>query len=710
MPRDYIALSIILLMASYSSAAATAPFQDSFEEMWTADLGGEVNSLRISDINGDGMGEVIADSLFLTSYGRSGTLFSLDKSGTQSWKYFAGLLKDSYTTQRGYTILGAGPYAEFVAPDGVAIWKRSTRSSPLQSIDSQSVYASDLNNDGKDDAIIGTNLGSKGSYLSIRNDQGDELVEITFKGNEAPHAIYSADLNGDGIHEIMVGTIRYTPNTVSGSQQAAYSKPTTFRVFNIDGLLTWSDEYESAVTAVKSCVLKEDEGPVVIAGTANRFKVYDTKGQRLWEGNVNGQVTAIECGDIDGDGALDIAVGSNTLYAYKNTGEQLWSYNSGTVSAIRVADLGKDGKPEVIVASNSIRVFNDKGEVVYRSDNYGTITSLDVADTNDDNYENIVFGSKDHKVRALDTKAYSQEVMADHYYNQAEKAYTAQDYNLTVYSATEARDIYGAMEKESDKNKAVKLIEKATAYSDGNRYYNLSQYYFDKTEYGESVKYADKALEAYKPLNDVRKITEVDGLKKKAQMLPNAEVNLNLSRQYFLQGDYDKALEYSAKAKSGYDYLGNAALKEEASTINAKSTLYLEYHNQLDIAYNYSLANNKANATYHLKLAQDIYDRLNDTSLKPRYENVSSVLTNIKRKEDVIVYGGIGVVAFIILLIIAFIVLIALYFKQKGGFEAIRMLVNSYSNRSEGRGKGGDSGLRELRGRTGESIGDSFKR
>jgi hypothetical protein len=700
--------AVLLLLSGSVLAANTTSGDDLFSVEWSKDLSGEVNYVGAVDLNGDGNDEVATNSLYITSFGRSGTVWGLDGRGQPMWKYLSGLLEDSYTTKSGYTVVGSGPYAALLGPDGRELWKMATRSAPSQGIFSQKVYASDLNGDGKVESLIATNFGRSGAELGIRDSAGAETASLLFKGFETPEAIEVADLEGDGRKEILVGTLKYSPNTVGGTYEPAHSKPTTFSVYDAGGALKWSDSLASAATAVKACDLDKDGRLEVLVGSMGLVNAYSSDGKRQWSAAVDGQVNSLDCGDIGGDGTVDVAVAAGKAVVLKGDGSQLWSYVSGTVGAIRIYDFGGEGSPEVVVGSSSVRVLNGKGDMLYRSGSFGTITSLDIGDLNGGGYMSIVCGSKDHSVRAIGTIRFSQVSAADSYLDLAGKAYSAKDYNLTRYFGTKAMDLYDMAGRDSGKTKAKQLVDKAGTFSSGDTYYNLSYQYFQAGNFADTAVYADKATEEYRKVGNTNRISEMSELKKRADMIPKAADSMRLAREYYSSGDWENASYYAMRARDAYGYLKNDTLVSEAQGISDKSRIYQEFRAQIEAANKCIGASDQENATAHLSLAEKEYLKLNDTRLLPAYQNASDLVGSMKRDSDVIVYGGFGVVALIILLGLAMIVLLGVYFVQKGGLRGL--LESIEDKRPKDRPGGGSSGLRQLRGRTGESIGDSFRR
>jgi len=707
-----VAVVLLLFSAGLASAASTggSAYQGLFSPLWSQDVRGEVNNVRAVDLNGDGKAEVIVDSLYVTSEGKSGTIFMFDGAGQPGWKYLGGLLEDTYVSNRGYTIVGSGAYAELLTPSGEEVWKIPTRNSPTQSIYSQSVYAADLNGDGKDEAVVGTNYGLKGSVLNIRGFGKEELATITFKGLETPYALSSADFGGSS-RTVLVGTIKYSPNTIGGTYTPTYSKPSTFYAFDLGGATRWSDNFEGGVSAVKACDINGDSLTEAVVGSVGRVKAYSNLGNVLWDASVDGQVHAIDCGPLSSNGSIGVFVGAGKVYAFDPAGAALWQYSSGEITALKAYDLAQDGSAEVILGSSSIRVLDSQGELVYKSDPVGVVHSIDVGDLNGDGYVSIVYGSKDHKVRVLDTAAYAQVSQAESYYMFADKAYRDGDFNLTSYYGLLAKDLYGIAGRQADEAKVKTLLDKSGRYSSGETYYNLTNYYFAKGEYSEAAKYAQLGADEYRKVNDMAHVNELLATKGRAQAIPSAAENLGLMRRYFAERRCANATYYAARVRDAYVFLGNQTLVSESLSVTTWCKAYDEFQSEVEEAYKYVRANNYGNATYHLSLADKVYSGLNDTSLRGQYDNVSTMANAIKRDENVVTYGGLGVVILIILLIVAAVFLVTVYLLRKGGMDLLRGMFGGDSGSDSGDPKpGGRGSLRELRGRSGESIGDSFKR
>jgi len=159
-----------------------------------------------------------------------------------------------------------------------------------------------------------------------------------------------ADIDGDGQREIVVGS--YDHNVY---------------VYRANGQLVWKYETRDVImsTAAVGDVAPGSPGLEIVIGSGDRF-VYllSSSGQLLWKRATGWIVRSSPLlVDIDGDGALEIVIGSDDkkVWAWRNTGDRLtgWPQSTGAaVSSSPVAgDIDHDGQLEIVVGSDDGFVY-----------------------------------------------------------------------------------------------------------------------------------------------------------------------------------------------------------------------------------------------------------------------------------------------------------------------------------------------------------------
>lgn len=159
-----------------------------------------------------------------------------------------------------------------------------------------------------------------------------------------------ADINGDGQKEIIVGSYDHH-----------------LYVYRSSGQLLWRYATRDVImsTAAVGDAAPGVPGMEIVVGSGDRF-VYllSSDGQLLWKRPTGWIVRSSPLlVDLDGDGALEIVVGSddNKVWAWRNNGDRIegWPKETGAavVSSPIAADLDGDGRPEVIVGSDDGFVY-----------------------------------------------------------------------------------------------------------------------------------------------------------------------------------------------------------------------------------------------------------------------------------------------------------------------------------------------------------------
>jgi hypothetical protein len=194
-------------------------------------------------------------------------------------------------------------------------------------LDGELVNRGDFNNDGIPDLIVGNNAGTNDSYgISVLLGKGDGTFQNPL--NNAP---------GIGTFGMTVGD------------------------FNGDGKLD---------VAVAGYISTEQNVIQILLGNGDGTF---TKGQRIVLPH-NTSASAITTADFNGDGKLDLALGSQQIVIYKGAGNGTFSkessiaVGSGGFAQVLVGDFNGDGKPDLEVSDGqNLYVLFGKGNFAFSS-------------------------------------------------------------------------------------------------------------------------------------------------------------------------------------------------------------------------------------------------------------------------------------------------------------------------------------------------------
>lgn len=206
--------------------------------------------------------------------------------------------------------------------------------------------------------------------------------------------LVAADVNGDGAEEMLVGWGRYCVCLDAAGKQL------------------WSLETGARVNDACIADLNGDGKPEVLIGSDDEsFYITDNTGKLLSKTHCDAplrvgtssvrdpRVSNVAVADIDGDGKLDIIIGTRNgnVCRYDTNLNQLWRHNQiehGTLS-MRLLDVNGDGKLEIVAADRygAVKVVDCKGQPLAGTYSELGDVVMDIADVDGDGKLEIVNGS-----------------------------------------------------------------------------------------------------------------------------------------------------------------------------------------------------------------------------------------------------------------------------------------------------------------------------
>lgn len=344
---------------SFSLKKVMAKHKGRIFEKWIFDAHSPLlGNAAVSDINGDGIPEVVFGT-------KKGMIHCLDHEAKELWSFATGSeLKPGdelfYDLEQVHAISSAPALV-------------------------------DINNDGKQEVIFGTEDG----VMYALSHTGDLLWEVNIGGaiKATPKVV---DANNDGSPEIIVtstnkklvmlnaqGKILVSFKTREGSEatpgvlrgeNGAQSmivfglNDGTIHAINTQEKQLWTFKTEDRITAEPVFIKMKDELLIVVGSWDGSVYALTGEGELKWKFKTAGAIYhKVVVGDINNDGHREIVFGScdNHVYALTLKGEKLWSYETDfwVMANPLLMDIDADGAVEVIAGSfdNNLYILEGAG-------------------------------------------------------------------------------------------------------------------------------------------------------------------------------------------------------------------------------------------------------------------------------------------------------------------------------------------------------------
>ncbi|MBS4034300.1 MAG: choice-of-anchor D domain-containing protein [Ignavibacterium sp.] len=247
---------------------------------------------------------------------------------------------------------------------GDILWKfstipSSTNAGSVEWIQNLAV-ASDLNNDGVNDVVIGTTGGNEFVY-ALNGLTGEKIWEygdsINFSNGDIMGVDVKRDWNNDGVPDVLV--------TASGNESTGQGR---FSVILLDGAIgnvIWQIN-QASQQKLKYMVASTDFGGAAGSrvGTLNEVIGFNRNGQIVWTFLTSGTPwTVREIPNVGGSASSDILVGTTTGAVYVldgETGQQIWQTSIGSVfieDARIVPDINSNSSPDILISGINPNIY-----------------------------------------------------------------------------------------------------------------------------------------------------------------------------------------------------------------------------------------------------------------------------------------------------------------------------------------------------------------
>jgi poly-gamma-glutamate capsule biosynthesis protein CapA/YwtB (metallophosphatase superfamily) len=307
---------------------------------WTTSLDGPVRALRVGDLDGDGVSEILAAA---GSPGGSGRIYALNGDGTVRWVY----------------------------------------ETPQQV---NGVEWGDLDGDGRAEVV---------SALGLLDAPGEIVALDAGGGVRWRYAVEAAVL------DVALGNLDADPSLEVGAGEWGAFGDTVY-VLNGDGSLLWKRPTSGSVHSVWVGDLDNDGGGEVIAGAEEAY-AWRADGSQLWRRQTGAYVDQVCVGNIGHEGSEWILAATGYAYASASAldpeGRLAWEYDpEASPTSMLVLDADRDGRDEVLAAScdGTISLVDRSGSAVWTCRPGGPVNDLALADVNGDGVLEAVVGTGDY--------------------------------------------------------------------------------------------------------------------------------------------------------------------------------------------------------------------------------------------------------------------------------------------------------------------------
>ena len=233
-------------------------------------------------------------------------------------------------------------------------WVETNISTVDGSVTGMYVAIGDVNNDGRDEVVVGMNSGNNETRMYENKSGGWIETNISDVGSNMVYAVAMGDANNDGKNEVVIGdsyTIRMYENKTGGWVET-----------NISSLSTYA-------RSIAIGDANNDGGNDVVIGVSSVFtyelRMYENKTGKWVETNISETpygIYSVAIGDANNNGLNDIAVGmtssgDSNIRTYENNSGKWMETNISTVytivRSVAIGDVNNDGGNEIVIGKQN---------------------------------------------------------------------------------------------------------------------------------------------------------------------------------------------------------------------------------------------------------------------------------------------------------------------------------------------------------------------
>jgi len=575
---------------------------------WEKELRNPVTAVQITDLDGDGVKEIVVAVSQQTLAGGAGWIYVLDSNGEiKAESNVPGppsdnlLVEDIDNDGKKEIILGIYSYLHILNSN--CSKKFQSRTGYQYRV--MDVKTGDLDNDGIKEILVASGIRNHNGIYAYN---GNGSIQWASGTTGRPYSIAIHDLNNDGYSEVITATI-------GGRTDPMVSYPAYVHVFDSSGEKEWSYRTEKGIIFVTAADVDNDGKGEILAGSWPDLNVFDSEGNISWTYTTGGRINSIMVGDIDDDGGNEVVVASNDIYILNDEGELKCKNSAGSeVYSLAIGDINKDGKAEVIAGSDRLYIIDNECNSVWNYRTGLSVRSISIDDLDNDNYYEIIIGSADHKVYVFGSKEHVVGNLADESYSEAQKLYLAGDYEEALNQARDAKKSHQQLKDDkgvSNLELLIDQIEKAIENEKrekalANSYYDMAENLSISGDYLNASRCAKKAKAKYSSLGEADLVSKCDSLLNKTERMValTADSIYNNGSMEFSEAAYMGAISTLKRAKEHYSWVKDADGIRNCDQLIAEA-YYKLAREQLDIG-------NPQEANLYSQRARAIYLCLED--------------------------------------------------------------------------------------------------